>query len=255
MLFRSRIVRDGLRISIVGRPNVGKSSLLNLILNEERAIVTDIPGTIRDTIKEYATISGIPVILTDTAGIRETDDIIERIGIEKSRSAVASADIVILMLDSSQPLNIEDMDLLKGIDVSQSLILLNKSDITDENRIAVVKDNIERYFGDNIPEIINISATTGEGRNLLENSIKRRVYQGDTAPQHDELITNVRHIDLIRQSLDYLEEAVQMLDMGEALDFAETDIRSAWNLLGEITGDAVNDDIISEVFSRFCLGK
>ena len=250
-----RIIRDGLRVSIVGRPNVGKSSLLNLILNENRAIVTDIPGTTRDTIQEYASIGGIAVVLTDTAGIRETDDVIERMGIEKSLNAVASSDLIIFMVDGSEPMNDEDIEVMHGINTENTIVLINKSDISDDKSSAAVREQVIKYFGADHPAVIGISAQTGEGRDLLVDAVKQFVYKGKAVPDYDEVITNVRHINLIKQSLGYMHEAVEMLEAGEALDFAETDIRAAWTLLGEITGDSVSDDIISEVFSRFCLGK
>ncbi|MGP1441047.1 MAG: tRNA uridine-5-carboxymethylaminomethyl(34) synthesis GTPase MnmE [Anaerovoracaceae bacterium] len=250
-----RIIRDGLRISIVGRPNVGKSSLLNLILNEDRAIVTDIPGTTRDTIQEYASIGGIAVILTDTAGIRETDDVIEQIGIEKSRNAVASSDLVIFMVDGSEPMKDEDLEIMRGMNPANSIVLINKSDISNDEYVDAARKKILEYFDAKHPPVISISAYTGEGGDLLVNAVKQFVYRGKAVPNHDETITNVRHANLIKQTLDYMNEAIEMLEAGEALDFAETDIRAAWLMLGEITGDSVSDDIISEVFSRFCLGK
>lgn len=248
-----RILRDGLRLSIVGRPNVGKSSLLNLILNQDRAIVTDIPGTTRDTIQEYATVGGIPVILTDTAGIRETDDIIEKIGIERSRDSADTADVIIVMTDSAAGISREDMEILKQYSSDHTVAVLNKIDISDEDMLRSEEDVVRSETG--ISHIIRLSAFSGEGRDDLIDTIRSFVYSGEVSLENDELVTNVRHAELLRQALVYLDEASSMLKGGEALDFAETDIRSAWHLLGEITGEAVSEDIITEVFSRFCLGK
>lgn len=248
-----RILRDGLRLSIVGRPNVGKSSLLNLILNQDRAIVTDIPGTTRDTIQEYATVGGIPVILTDTAGIRDTEDVIEQMGIQRSKDSAESADVIIVMTDSAAGIGAEDLEILKQYSSDHTVAVLNKMDISD--RDAMDREDVLIREETGITHIIRLSAFTGEGRDDLINMIQSFVYSGDVSMENDELVTNVRHAELLRQALVYLDEAASMLGGGEALDFAETDIRTAWHLLGEITGEAVSEDIISEVFSRFCLGK
>ena len=257
-----RALRDGLKVAIVGRPNVGKSSLMNAVLREERAIVTDIPGTTRDTIEEAASIGGIPVRIIDTAGIRDTDDTIEKIGIEKSRESMMQADVVLMMADGSHKLSDDDIDIIRSITTTgkKCIFIINKSDlerVTDRNSIIdalwMMPESSQGYISD--PCIITMSAVSGDGIDELRNEIKRIVYNGEAAPSDDLLITDVRHEEILRNALGLLGDARGMLENGEALDFAESDIRESWMLLGEITGEAVTDDIVTEVFSRFCLGK
>ena len=251
-----RALRDGLKVAIVGRPNVGKSSLMNAVLREERAIVTDIPGTTRDTIEEAASIGGIPV------RIRDTDDTIEKIGIEKSRESMMQADVVLMMADGSHKLSDDDIDIIRSITTTgkKCIFIINKSDlekVTDRNSIIdallMMPEASQGYISD--PCIITMSAVSGDGIDELRNEIKRIVYNGEAAQSDDLLITDVRHEEILRNALGLLGDARGMLENGEALDFAESDIRESWMLLGEITGEAVTDDIVTEVFSRFCLGK
>jgi len=250
-----RIVKDGLKLCIAGRPNVGKSSLMNSLLKSDRAIVTDIPGTTRDTIEEFASISGIPVRLIDTAGIRETEDKIEKIGIEKSRESILSADVVVFVIDGSEHISQEDAEIMSQLSGKKVIFVINKSDLgirVSEKDIRAVMDRV------NISSqctFMEMSALTGEGVFALAEEIKRMVYHGEAAAENEVMITNVRHENLLSQSLQSLSDAKEMLLAGEALDFAETDIRTAWSLLGEIIGETVNQDILAEVFSRFCLGK
>ncbi len=256
-----RIIRDGLKLCIVGKPNVGKSSLMNSLLNSDRAIVTDIPGTTRDTIEEFASISGIPVRLIDTAGIRETEDKIERIGIEKSRESLSSADVVIFVLDGSAEISEEDREIMNHLGGKKVIFVINKSDLDTK----ITPENIEEIMnGKEVSPVggeegkfsyLSLSALTGEGVGELSEEIRRMVYNGEASAENEILITNVRHKDLLERSLRSLSDATEMLSAGEALDFAETDIRTAWSLLGEIIGETVNQDILAEVFSRFCLGK
>ena len=256
-----RIIRDGLKLCIVGKPNVGKSSLMNSLLNSDRAIVTDIPGTTRDTIEEFASISGIPVRLIDTAGIRETEDKIERIGIEKSRESLSSADVVIFVLDGSAEISEEDREIMNHLGGKKVIFVINKSDLDTK----ITPENIEEIMnGKEVSPVggeegkfsyLSLSALTGEGVGELSEEIRRMVYNGEASAENEILITNVRHKDLLERSLRSLSDATEMLSAGEAFDFAETDIRTAWSLLGEIIGETVNQDILAEVFSRFCLGK
>ena len=247
-----KIMKDGCRIALAGRPNVGKSSLMNRLLREERAIVTEIPGTTRDTIEEYADLDGIPVRITDTAGIRESDDKIEMIGVEKSREAIENADLVLLLLDSSQPLTAEDRQIFPLLRNRKCVIAFNKSDLDT----VLTPEQVRRETG--LPQetpLIIMSAETGSGITELTEAIKQFVFGGEAGLGSDIMITDARHEERMRETLQYLSDARSMLSGGEALDFAESDLRSAWLALGEITGESVSDDIVDEIFSRFCLGK
>ena len=244
-----RMIREGIRVAIVGKPNVGKSSLMNGLLRETRAIVTEIPGTTRDTIEEAISIRNIPVYLVDTAGIRNTDDVVEKIGIEKSKEAFNNADFIIFILDGSQPLSDEDKQIAEYLGTRKSLVLLNKSDLTQ----VVTSDDVKEL----IPgaEVIETSLILGEGINEIEEYIESLVYDGEIAQQESLMVNNVRHIELLNKGRDSLKDALNMAQMQEALDFIEVDVKNAYEFLGEIIGETVSDDIIDEVFARFCLGK
>ena len=250
-----RIVRDGLKLCIAGRPNVGKSSLMNALLKTDRAIVTDIPGTTRDTIEEFASVAGIPVRLTDTAGIRETEDTIEKIGIQRSRDSIRSADIVIFVADGSDTISAEDEAIISQLASKSVIFVFNKSDLGIRIGHREIEKIMEKKGIQANCTFLEISALTGEGVEKIAEEIRNIVFRGGAAAENELMITNARHADLIDRSLHLLSDAETMLKNGEALDFAETDIRSAWNLLGEIIGETVNQDILTEVFSRFCLGK
>ena len=244
-----RIIRDGLKVVISGSPNVGKSSLLNALLKESRAIVTEIPGTTRDTIEESMSIRGIPVRLVDTAGIRSTNDVIEKIGIEKSKQAFNEADLVIFMVDGSEELLDEDLELLKYVENRKAIVLINKIDL--DKRIN------EQQLFDILPdaEIINTSVTGDLGINELEEKIEAMVYSGNVKQNESLLITNARHKDLLARANSALSDAKMMTEKKEALDFVEVDVKLCWELLGEIIGETATEDIINEVFANFCLGK
>ena len=244
-----RMLREGIRVAIVGKPNVGKSSLMNGLLHEARAIVTEIPGTTRDTIEEAVSIRDIPVYLVDTAGIRETEDKVEKIGIEKTKEAFNSADLVILILDSSEDLTDEDRQIMEYLDERHALVLLNKQDLGSVQDMQKLQAALPKA------QIIETSLLTGEGLEAVEDAIEQMVYQGDITQQNSVIISNVRHVDLLRRGQQSLDDALAMTGRREALDFIEVDVNSAYEALGEIIGETVNDDILNEVFSRFCLGK
>lgn len=244
-----KMLREGLAVAIIGRPNVGKSSLMNALLGESRAIVTEIPGTTRDVIEEGLSIRGIPIRLTDTAGIRETEDQIERIGIEKTRESFEQADLVLYLIDGSRSLSEEDYEISRQIQQKKVMVLLNKADLNIEVKEEEVKEMLPEA------DLIRTSVKDGRGIELLENKIEELVYQGKVHQEESTVVTNVRQKELLQQALDSICDGIEMLDRGEALDFVEMDLRRCWDLMGEITGESVTDDIIDEVFSRFCLGK
>ena len=244
-----RIIKEGLKVVISGGPNVGKSSLLNALLRESRAIVTEIPGTTRDVIEETVSIKGIPVRLSDTAGIRNTEDRIEKIGIEKSKEIFNQADLVVLMLDGSEEPSSDDLKLLEAAGNKRAIVLINKIDID--------KKIFEKQIFKILPEceIINTAVTEEIGIAELEDKIADFVYGGKVRQSESLLVTNARHKDLLSRAGKALLDARETTEKKEALDFIEVDVKTAWELLGEITGETAKEDIINEVFSKFCLGK
>lgn len=244
-----RMIREGIRVAIVGKPNVGKSSLMNSLLRETRAIVTEIPGTTRDTIEETLSIRNIPVYLIDTAGIRETSDKVERLGIEKSKEAFNNADFIIFILDGSDEISGEDKEIIEYLKSRKALVLLNKKDL--QQKINV--EDIIKLLPDS--QVIETSLINGEGIEEIENAIEELVYGGEITQKESLMVNNVRHIELLKKSRDSLHDASVMTANREALDFIEIDVRNAYDFTGEIIGESVNDDIINEVFARFCLGK
>lgn len=244
-----RLISEGIKTAIIGKPNVGKSSLMNALLRESRAIVTDIPGTTRDTIEETLSIDGIPVVLTDTAGIRETDDTIETIGIERSKQSVDSADLVLFMLDGSRELNDEDRMIAGHLDPKKTVVIVNKSD--KEQKIS--KDEIAGLAGG--AEVIYTSLLSDDGTAGIEHVIKERVMSGETMQEESVLVTNARHTGLLRDAEGSVSDALGLVMQKEPVEIIEIDVNQAYESLGEIIGESVGDDIIDEVFSRFCLGK
>ncbi|WP_411678703.1 tRNA uridine-5-carboxymethylaminomethyl(34) synthesis GTPase MnmE [Clostridium thailandense] len=242
-----KIIREGLNTVIVGKPNVGKSSLLNSLLMEKRAIVTDVPGTTRDVIEEYINIDGVPVKIIDTAGIRDTEDVVEKIGVEKSKEKINEADLIILMLDLSRELDEEDHEIIEYIEGKKYIILLNKSDLDGKiNKESLNKLN-PRY-------IIETSSKTGQGIDELKDCIKDLFFKGEVTSM-DILITNTRHKEALIRAKENCIQALDALENTLAIDLASIDIRNAWSNLGEITGDTLGEDIIDKIFSEFCLGK
>lgn len=244
-----RMIREGIRVVITGKPNVGKSSVLNALLKETRAIVSDIPGTTRDRIEECLSIRGIPLILTDTAGIRDSSNAIEAIGIEMSKDAINKADMIAFILDASEAMTEEDKDIARQLSEKQVLVILNKIDLPKQ----IDKDDIKQF----LPEatFIEMSALTGKGIESIEDHIESAVYCGNVTQGDSLLVTNVRHKNLLINARDETNKAIEMLQAGEALDFVEVDVRAAFDYLGEITGQTLTDDILDRVFSRFCVGK
>lgn len=244
-----RLLREGIAVAIVGMPNVGKSSLLNCLLRESRAIVTEIPGTTRDTIEEYMSIKGIPVKLTDTAGIRITDDTVERIGIQRSKKTLSEADIVIFVADASRRLQEEDIEIMEGLDAARSLILLNKTDL---ERVTGVEDISAHAPGVKILETSLISADQADA---LEDAIYDMVSEKTEKSADGSLITNIRHENALREALDFAKDALSGAEAMQPLELIEIDVSGCRDALGAITGETSSADVIDEVFSRFCLGK
>ncbi|HEL0216379.1 TPA: tRNA uridine-5-carboxymethylaminomethyl(34) synthesis GTPase MnmE [Streptococcus equi subsp. zooepidemicus] len=242
---RGKILREGLSTAIIGRPNVGKSSLLNTLLREDKAIVTDIAGTTRDVIEEYVNIKGIPLKLVDTAGIRETDDLVEQIGVERSKKALQEADLVLLVLNASEKLTEQDKALLALSQNSNRIILLNKTDLEQ------VIEN------DQLPEeAIPISVLQNQNIDQIEDRINQLFFDHTGLIEQDATyLSNARHISLIEQAVQSLEAVNEGLALGMPVDLLQIDLTRAWEILGEITGDAAPDELITQLFSQFCLGK
>lgn len=244
-----KIIKEGIKTAIIGKPNAGKSSLLNAILKEDRAIVTDIAGTTRDTIEEFVTINGIPLKLIDTAGIREASDKVEKIGVEKSIKLAEEADLVIAIFDSSKELTEEDIEILKLIENKKSIILLNKNDLN-----PVISENDEKLRKAS-KNILKISALNKTGIDELYEKISELFNLNEINLDNDILITNVRHKNIISKSLENVKKANEALNMNMPIDIITIYIKEILEDLGEITGEVVTEDIINEIFSKFCLGK
>ena len=246
---QGKILRDGLKTAIVGRPNVGKSSLLNVLLREEKAIVTDIAGTTRDTIEEYVNVRGVPLQLIDTAGIRETDDVVEKIGVERSRKALKEADFVLLLLNQSETLQEEDIRLLETTKGMKRIILFNKTDLPSK----LSKEDIAPYAHEE--EIVTTSMLNKEGIDQLEEKIAGYFFQGQMNERDATYLSNTRHIALLEKAEQALVEVQNGIEMEMPVDLIQIDFTRAWDLLGEITGDSVQDELLTQLFSQFCLGK
>ena len=243
-----KILREGIKTAIIGRPNAGKSSLLNLLLNEERAIVTEIEGTTRDTIEEFISLGGVPFKIIDTAGIRETDDTVEKIGVQKAIDIAKDSDLIIAIFDITKKLTEEDKKILEILKDKKSIIILNKIDL---NQIGVDKKIFEKYSNN----IVTISTKTQEGVPELLDMMQKLVVTEEIKNDGELLVINSRHKALVHKAIMSLEKAEETLTMGMPVDVVEIYIKEILEELGKITGETVTDDIISEIFSKFCLGK
>ncbi|SHK00633.1 tRNA uridine-5-carboxymethylaminomethyl(34) synthesis GTPase MnmE [Paramaledivibacter caminithermalis] len=244
-----KIIREGLNTVIIGKPNVGKSSLLNALLKESRAIVTDIPGTTRDVIEENLSIRGIPLKIVDTAGIRDTDDIVERMGVERSKEFFNKADLVILVLDASEDLTKEDNEIIELINDRRAIVLLNKTDLPQR----VKKEDLQKLLPNK--KIIQISILQEKGLNEIEEEIVKMVYGGHIKEMDISFVTNVRHKNSLERAAKSIEEGLEAVKQELPYDLIEVDIKDCYDALGEITGDTVDDNIIDKIFANFCLGK
>ncbi|MFQ4154993.1 tRNA uridine-5-carboxymethylaminomethyl(34) synthesis GTPase MnmE [Pediococcus pentosaceus] len=247
---QGKVLRDGLATAIIGHPNVGKSSILNHLLHEDKAIVTDVAGTTRDVIEEYVNVQGVPLKLVDTAGIHETEDKVEKIGVDRSRKALSKADLVILVLDSSVPLRDEDRELLRETNHMQRIVVLNKSDL----EVKINLNELQEYVDDK--EIIKSSAVSPLGTKDLEDRIAAMFFAGSIEnTSNNIMVTNARHIGLLKQAETALDAVLEGIETGMPVDLVQIDMTRAWDLLGEITGDSYQDELLDQLFSQFCLGK
>ncbi|MNZ53274.1 tRNA modification GTPase MnmE [compost metagenome] len=246
---QGKILREGITTAIVGRPNVGKSSLLNTLARENKAIVTDIPGTTRDVIEEYVTINNIPLKLLDTAGIRETMDVVEQIGVERSRAAVHEADLILLVLNSAEALHEDEMVLMEQLKGRNVLVLLNKMDLPQQ----LEREKVLPFFSEH--SIVELSAKTEEGLDHLEDAISSLFFGGKLESGDLTYVSNVRHIALLKKAQQSLADAYDAADSGIPIDILQIDVRLAWEQLGEVIGDSAPDALIDQIFSQFCLGK
>lgn len=244
---RGKILREGISVAIAGRPNVGKSSLLNALLKEERAIVTPIPGTTRDVIEESLNVRGIPIRLIDTAGIRSTEDVIEKEGVSRSWRFIDEADLVLWVLDATEELSSEDGALLSRVSERKSVAVVNKIDL--ERRIDLGK--IRAYY----PNPVEVSATKGWGLDELEEEVYRLFFGGEVVSDDRTLVTNVRHKDALRRTEESLLNVIATAENGLSGEFLALDLRAALRSLGEIVGETTTEDILDVIFSQFCIGK
>lgn len=246
---QGKILRDGLATAIIGRPNVGKSSLLNAFARSEKAIVTDIAGTTRDVIEEFVNVKGVPLKLIDTAGIRETEDVVEAIGVTRSKKAIEEAELVLLVFDQSQKLTDEDFEMMDLTENKERIIILNKMDLVQELNVDKLLEKVDPK------SVISVSVATNIGINDVEQAIVDLFFQGKTGEKDATYISNIRHISLLEQAVDALQEVINGIEFGMPVDLVQIDLTRAWDALGEVTGESVQDELITQLFSQFCLGK
>ncbi|AVP35966.1 tRNA uridine-5-carboxymethylaminomethyl(34) synthesis GTPase MnmE [Staphylococcus felis] len=246
---QGKIMREGLSTVIVGKPNVGKSSMLNNLIQDNKAIVTEVAGTTRDVLEEYVNVRGVPLRLVDTAGIRETEDIVERIGVERSRKALSEADLILFVLNYNEPLTEEDRQLYEVIKHEDAIVIVNKTDL--ERRLNI--DEVKEMVG-TMP-VIETSMLKQEGIDELELQIRDLFFGGDIQSQDMTYVSNSRHISLLKQAQQAIQDAIDAAEMGVPMDMIQIDLTRTWELLGEIIGESASEELIDQLFSQFCLGK
>ncbi|MCR5176080.1 MAG: tRNA uridine-5-carboxymethylaminomethyl(34) synthesis GTPase MnmE [Anaerovibrio sp.] len=251
------ILRDGLKTAIIGKPNAGKSSIMNFLLGQERAIVTEVPGTTRDSIEEYVNIGGIPLRLIDTAGIRSTDDIVEKIGVEKAYSYAYDAELVLAVFDSNREMTAEDEEIIKLIDNCSGniIIIMNKIDLSADLNNDILINKLESCKHAKICGIVPMSAKKGQGQDKLEKLLSDIVYGGNVKIMEHQALCDARQSEILRQTAEFLKDSINTINIGMSEDFIVIDLRSAWEKLGEITGESLDEDILNQIFSKFCIGK
>ena len=239
----SKVVKEGIKVGIIGKPNVGKSSLLNSLLEEEKAIVTDIPGTTRDIVEGSLILDGIMLNIVDTAGIREADDVVEKIGVEKSLKIIDTSDLVIFILNNNEQLSVEEKELLNKLNDKKKIIVVNKIDLESKLDKSLLNDYIEVSVKENI------------GINKIKDEIKRLFNIGDINSSDMTYLSNARSISLLHKALNSIEESIDEIEDDSPIDIVEFSLKDAWNSLGEVIGETYTDELLDELFSRFCLGK
>ncbi|MBR4027403.1 MAG: tRNA uridine-5-carboxymethylaminomethyl(34) synthesis GTPase MnmE [Lachnospiraceae bacterium] len=243
-----RILKEGINTVIVGKPNAGKSSLLNILVGEDRAIVTDIAGTTRDVLEEQINLHGISLNIMDTAGIRNTEDVVEKIGVNKAKEYANKADFIIYVIDSSTKLDDNDFEIMEILNDKKAVVLLNKSDLD----IVTSKEEVQNHLD---KTIISISAKENTGITELEDTIKEMFFQGEVSFNDEVYITNIRQKNALQETLDSLYLVVQSIEDEMPEDFFSIDLMSAYEALGRMIGESVEDDLVNEIFSKFCMGK
>lgn len=246
---QGKIMREGLSTVIVGRPNVGKSSMLNNLIKDNKAIVTEVAGTTRDVLEEYVNVRGVPLRLVDTAGIRDTEDIVEKIGVERSRKALSEADLILFVLNNNEPLTEDDQTLFEVIKNEDVIVIINKTDL--EQRLDV--SELREMIGD-MP-LIQTSMLKQEGIDELEIQIKDLFFGGEVQNQDMTYVSNSRHISLLKQARQSIQDAIDAAESGIPMDMVQIDLTRTWEILGEIIGESASDELIDQLFSQFCLGK
>ncbi|WP_025118300.1 tRNA uridine-5-carboxymethylaminomethyl(34) synthesis GTPase MnmE [Bacillus sp. H1m] len=246
---QGKILREGIATAIIGRPNVGKSSLLNSLVQEKKAIVTDIAGTTRDVIEEYVNVRGVPLKLIDTAGIRETEDVVERIGVERSKEMMSQADLVLVVVNYSEALTNEDEDLFHAVQGKDFIVIVNKTDLPQAIDMERVTDLAEGN------RVITTSLIEEQGIDELEKAIADLFFEGTIDSTDMTYVSNARHIGLLTQAGQTIGDAIEAIENGVPIDMVQIDLTRTWEILGEITGDTVHESLIDQLFSQFCLGK
>lgn len=246
---QGKIMREGLSTVIVGKPNVGKSSMLNNLIQDNKAIVTEVAGTTRDVLEEYVNVRGVPLRLVDTAGIRETEDIVEKIGVERSRKALSQADLILFVLNNNEALTQEDYTLYEVVKNEDVIVIVNKMDLEQNIDINEVKDMI----GDT--PLIQTSMLKQEGIDELEIQIRDLFFGGEVQNPDMTYVSNSRHISLLKQARQTIQDAIDAAESGVPMDMVQIDLTRTWEILGEIIGETASDELIDQLFSQFCLGK
>ena len=243
-----KMIQEGIRTVILGKPNAGKSSLLNFLVGEDRAIVTEIAGTTRDTLEEYISLHGISLRIIDTAGIRETEDIVEKIGVEKARQMAEKADLILYVVDSSKPLDKNDEEIMELLHGRKSIIIYNKTDLTP----VVSPQHLEEKTG---KQVIPVSVVEGSGIENLETAIKEMFFSGKISFNDEVYITNARHKTALEEAERSLNMVMESIEAGMPEDFFSIDLMGAYESLGKIMGESLGEDLVNEIFSKFCVGK